>query len=230
MKKQACLVCGQELEYLAKAQLMRCMDCGRTMHSHTRCKKGHFICDACHSKRGIAGISRICLEARSSNPMRIAQTMMADPFVYLHGPEHHILVGAALLAAYDNSGGQIARKEALEEIVQRGKQVPGGACGFWGACGAGIGAGIFWSVVRGGHPLSEQAWGEANALTARCLAQIGGIGGPRCCKRNTFLAIDTAMEFVREKSGIAMEGTKTVCGFFARNGECLKERCPFFPK
>ena len=51
----------------------------------------------------------------------------------MHGPEHHVMVGSALLAAYKNAGGEIDLPEALLEMMNRGKAVPGGVCGFWGA-------------------------------------------------------------------------------------------------
>ena len=44
---------------------------------------------------------------------------------------------SALLTAYHNAGGEIELESALKEMYKRGKSVPGGACGFWGACGAG---------------------------------------------------------------------------------------------
>lgn len=62
--------------------------------------------------------------------------MMSLPTCHMHGPEHHIMVGASLITAYHNAGGELEMDWALSEIVRRGKQVPGGACGNWGACGA----------------------------------------------------------------------------------------------
>ena len=65
------------------------------------------------------------------------------------------MVGAALLTAYKNAGGDIELSKALSEMHARGKQVPGGACGFWGACGAGISTGIFLSIVNKSSPLNK---------------------------------------------------------------------------
>ena len=59
--------------------------------------------------------------------------MMALPSCHMHGPEHHTMVGFALLTAYKNAGGEIDLVSALGEMQKRGKQVPGGACGFLGA-------------------------------------------------------------------------------------------------
>lgn len=82
---------------------------------------------------------------------------MSMPFCHMHGPEHHIMVGMALLTAYKNSGGDIDLKKSLIEMNNRGRSVPGGACGFWGACGAGISAGMFVSIVTGSTPLENGA-------------------------------------------------------------------------
>ena len=115
--------------------------------------------------------------------------MMDLPFCHMHGPEHHVMVGAALLTAYKNAGGQLDLEKALGEMYSRGKEVPGGACGFWGACGAGISAGQFLSIATASTPLSVEPWSLSNQMTARALDQIGKAGGPRCCKRDSFLAI-----------------------------------------
>ena len=34
----------------------------------------------------------------------------------------------------------------IPQSLNRGKAVPGGVCGFWGACGAGISAGMFKNI------------------------------------------------------------------------------------
>jgi len=91
----------------------------------------------------------------------------------MHGPEHHVMVGAALLTAYKNAGGEIDLSKALQEIHSRGKAVPGGVCGFWGACGAGISTGQFVSIITGSTPLSVESWGWSNQMTAKALDCIG---------------------------------------------------------
>lgn len=42
--------------------------------------------------------------------------MMNDPFVHMHGPENHVLAGAALLAAYRNAGGDVDIDTAFAEL------------------------------------------------------------------------------------------------------------------
>ena len=183
-----CLICSAPLEYLEKAQPMRCEICFKTFDSTTRCIHGHFVCDDCH-RRGMDAILGLCLSETSKNPIEIIRRMMDMPFCHMHGPEHHVMVGAALLTAYRNAGGQIDLKNALEQMMSRGRQVPGGVCGFWGSCGAAVSTGIFMSIITGANPLAGEAWGHANRMTSRSLAAVAEVGGPRCCKRNSYLTI-----------------------------------------
>lgn len=46
---------------------------------------------------------------------------MAAPFCHMHGPEHHVMVGSALLTAYKNAGGDIDLEKDLIEIQKEGK-------------------------------------------------------------------------------------------------------------
>ncbi len=102
--------------------------------------------------------------------------MMGMPSCHIHGPEHHTMVGCALLAAYKNAGGDVDLNTALAEMHKRAKQVPGGSCGFWGACGAGVSTGMFVSIAAKSTPLAEKAWGLSNQMTAKALDAIGKNG------------------------------------------------------
>ena len=138
------------------------------------------------------------------------------------------MVGAALLTAYKNAGGDIDLPSALSEMLNRGKSVPGGACGFWGACGAGISTGIYVSIITKSTPLAQEPFALSHQMTARSLGEIGRIGGPRCCKRDSYLSILSAIDFTTEKFGVEMEGPDVVCQFSNRNNQCIGKRCPFF--
>lgn len=228
---EECLICGRPLVYGTTEQSMECVVCHKRFFSRVSCENGHYICDDCHGKNAIEWIEAYCLQAEEKNPVAIAKALMDQPYVHMHGNEHHVLVGAALLTAYYHAGGTVSFAEAMAEIVRRGREVPGGACGFWGACGAAVSAGIFVSVVTGATPLSQEAWGLANTMTARALAAIGAIGGPRCCKRDSFTAISQAVLFCRETLGITMEMPESIeCTYYIHNNQCLGLRCPYHPK
>ena len=228
--KGACLVCGKPLKYLEKAEAMECVFCHEVHMSNGKCEDNHYICDECHGKKGIEAIKDICLESGSRNPLEIAFSIMKNPYIHMHGPEHHVLAGASLLTAYANSGGNIEIESALDEMAIRGQQVPGGVCGFHGCCGAAVSTGIYYSIITGCSPLHEVEWKRANLMTAASLTAIAEYGGPRCCKRDSFLAIKEAVDFTYENLGIQMGlQERMVCGFFRENEQCLKKRCPFYP-
>ena len=224
--KEECLICKAPLEYLLTDTMMECAICHKRELSKTRCRNGHYVCNACHT-RGMDAIIGLCLSETSKNPVAILEKMMAMPFCHMHGPEHHVMVGCALLTAYKIAGGKIDLDTALSDMMSRGKSVPGGACGFWGACGAGISAGMFVSIVTHATPLSTDSWGLSNRMTAKALDAIGKIGGPRCCKRDSYLAILAAIDFSKEHFGVEMEKPEIVCTRSSQNNQCIGSRCPF---
>ncbi len=223
-------MCGAELEYTTVAAPMRCALCGSEQSSTARCRAGHFVCDACHSGTAKDVIERACLASTATDPVALATGLMQHPKVKMHGPEHHFLVPAALLTAYDNlRGDPSARASRLREARRRAETVVGGMCGFHGACGAAIGIGIFVSLVTDATPLAREAWSLSNLATSEALAVIARRGGPRCCKRDTWLAILAAVRFARAHLGVTLPlGRRDPCGFSGKNRECLERRCPFY--
>ena len=228
MQNEECLICGAPLEYLPHDTIMKCDLCHKQEESKTRCVNGHYVCNACHTT-GMDSIMAVCLADTSSNPIEILERLMSMPFCHMHGPEHHVLVGASLLTAYHNAGGDIELRDALVEMMARGKQVPGGACGYWGACGASVSTGMFLSIVTSNTPLSTDSWHLTNQMTATALAQVAEHGGPRCCKRDSYLSILAAIDFVKENLGVEMEKPEVVCSRSQQNNQCIGAKCPFSP-
>ena len=224
--KDECLICKAPLVYLTTDEVMECAICHKKENSKTRCVNGHYVCNECHMA-GLDSIIGVCMNSASKDPVAIIQEMMALPFCHMHGPEHHVMVGSALLTAYKNAGGEIDLEKALMEMMKRGKNVPGGACGFWGACGAGISSGMFVSIISSSTPLSVEPFALSHKMTAKSLNAIGEIGGPRCCKRDSYLSIQSAIGFVEEHFGVRMDKPKIVCQHAAQNNQCIGKRCPF---
>ena len=224
--KEECLICGAPLEYLETDVQMQCEICRKKELAKTRCVNGHYVCSDCHMQ-GLDSIVELCLRETACDPIAIVERMMALPSCHMHGPEHHVMVGAALLTAYHNVGGDIALSDTLMEMLRRGKSVPGGACGFWGACGAGISTGMFVSIISRSTPLTDEPFALSHKRTAAALGKIGEFGGPRCCKRDSFLSILTAIDFVKEHFGSALQKPEVVCRYAAQNNQCIGKRCPF---
>ena len=227
--KADCLICAAPLAYHTEARPFTCSLCDREYEGEVSCEQGHFICDTCHSSSANELIEKVCVQSDSIRPVELAIKLMKSPSVKMHGPEHHYLVPAVLLTAFYNEKGQLGEKvKKLRVARKRAENVLGGFCGFYGACGAGVGTGIFVSLITDSTPLSTDTWGLANKLTSESLACIAELGGPRCCKRDTFLALETASEFVQEHFSVTLPITEPMlCEFSHLNRECLLAECPF---
>lgn len=208
---------------------MTCALCGGGHPSRMRCAEGHFVCDACHGSSAKEVIERHCRHTASTDPIDIAVTLMRHPAVQLHGPEHHFLVPAALLAAWCNAVGHPERKAPLlAEARLRSDPLGGGFCGYQGACGAAIGVGIFISLATGATPMSSEPWRLANQATAGSLSLVASVGGPRCCKRESWLVILEGVRFARQHLGVELSAHGPACEFKELNPDCIELGCPFW--
>ena len=233
MHKSDCLVCGKELVYNAKShEVMECYFCKGSFESNVKCKVDHFICDGCHGGTALEIIDKYCLTTDLKDPVEIVNNLMLTPAIKMHGPEHHYLVPAALLTSYYHTINKTHLLEnKLEQARERSKTVVGGSCGFYGTCGAAVGTGIFLCLISNATPLSVEEWQLSNRMTATALLKIADAGGPRCCKRNTFIGIREAVMFVNEHFNTGIPVAASIqCKFHHLNRECLAEMCQFFPK
>ena len=149
----------------------------------------------------------------------------------MHYPYHHYLVPAVMLTAVYRLQGETeeALGAALEEAKKRALNVLKGFCGLYGDCGAAVGLGIFMSILTGTTPHSEETWAMTNRITAGSLMKIAEIDGPRCCKRNCFLALQYAVPFLKETLDITLEAPEEIeCTFSTVNEDCKGDACPFF--
>jgi hypothetical protein len=223
-----CMVCGEQLVYQAEYRPLECYFCKGVFESNVSCAGSHYVCDACHARSGTELIETYCLRSDSVNPVEMAMEIMQSPKILMHGPEHHFLVPAVLVAAYCNATGNDHKPAWLTTARKRAEKIPGGFCGTHGNCGAGVGTGIFLSVITKSTPLAREEWGLSNLLTGRSLISIARHGGPRCCKRDVYLALQEAVQFLKEEFGVSLGSQEVHCRFSDRNRECLKASCLFF--
>jgi hypothetical protein len=230
-QKTGCLFCGEELVYTEKSVKEQCFICKKEYETNTKCMNNHFICDGCHSLEALDFIENYCLNNNESiNPFEQAFTLMHSSKIKANGPEHHFLVAAVLVNSFYNAKKNFdIKKEKLEIVKTRAGSIPGGYCGFYGNCGAGVANGIFISVITGATPLSKDEWKLANLITGMSLTSIAESGGPRCCKRDSFIAMTEAINFVNKHFRVNMEKPeKLVCEFSKYNKECTTKNCKFF--
>ncbi len=173
-------------------------------------------------------INEAVRKEKSKNPVLIAKSIMHNDYVNIHGPEHHFLDGASFLVAYKNAGGDIDIDECLNELKKRTFVMPGAMCGYWGICGSTASVGASLAIIHKTGPLSDNEFYKNNMeYTSSVISKMSEIGGPRCCKRNAFLSLITAVEFVNNKYNVEMEIDDVKCEFSDFNKQCIKERCPF---
>lgn len=166
----------------------------------------------------------------TTNPFEYLSDLMADPVAPIHSPIHHVLVGTALAQAYFNAVGEGEQEAKLAEIERRGKKVPPAICGEWGCCGAAVSCGIFASVITGANAQKRQGFDIANRMTVKALERIAKYGGPRCCKRCSYLSVLAAVEQTETALGVKLETpAKIVCQYSKKNKECIGRKCPFYP-
>ena len=173
--KNEYVICEAPLEYLDTDVVMECAICQKKEYSKIRCKNGHYVCNDCHM-RGLNNIIGLCMKQTSDDPLEILDVMMAQPFSHMQGPEHHVMVGAALLTAYKNAGGEIDLRPALVEMMKRGKADPGRGMRILGTlrrrdqCND-----VCIDFVVENTPLSEEPWDFLQIFNAKIMDEIGAL-------------------------------------------------------
>jgi len=224
-----CGVCGKPLVYGTGEVSRICIYCGKEFSTLIYCPRGHYVCDSCHSRTALEVLRNVLASTGSTDPAEILETVMRHPSVPMHGPEHHSMIPSVIITAVKNAGYPVP-EGAVEKAIERGSKVPGGWCGFYGACGAAIGVGTAVSVLTGATPLTGETRGLANEATAYALNHMLD-GGPRCCKRAGRKALQAAVEFLKTRMGITLKAASEIsCEYAGRNRECIHEGCAYYPR
>lgn len=162
------------------------------------------------------------------DPVAMFEHVVANDFVRMHGPEHHVVDGACILQAYHNAGGAVDIDAALKHMITEGLRMPGGICGNWGVCGAVSSVGTAMSFLdRTSLTATDDSWGKHMLMTSEALHKLGEIGGPRCCKRDGIVAIMAAVKYINENTPVHLDASQFKCHYSPINKQCIGERCPF---
>jgi hypothetical protein len=222
-----CGVCGRPLIYATESVGKACNLCGSEAQTLIYCPAGHYVCDKCHARAAIDVLRQVLDTTSSRDPAAIMEQVMAHPSVPMHGPEHHVIVPAVIVAAVRNSGYPLP-EGAVEKALERASKVPGGWCGLYGDCGAAVGAGIAVSVITGATPLTGKPRTLAMAATSQAMSRMLD-EQPRCCKRASRIAVQSTVDFLRERLGVDLpHGDHVRCTYVPKNRECARERCPYY--
>lgn len=223
-----CMVCGQALDYRERGEAVICTGCNRQELSAIICPAGHYICDLCHSKEPLAQLQHVARKTVARAPEDILEELICLPDLPMHGPEHHAMAGLALLLATKRAGVELP-ENFIEEAIRRSMQIPGGTCGYHGACGGAVSMGVAVSIITGATPVTGLARGMAQHATALALLHCGD-DQARCCKRALRKTVAAGRDFFAEELGIEFPQPNSLqfCNDISRNQECAKEHCPYF--
>ena len=157
---------------------------------------------------------------------------MRHPKFKMYGPEHHVLTPAVILTAMKNNNIKKPNGESItlfdiKEGIGRASKIPGGWCGFYGSCGAGMGSGIVISIFTGATPAKDRERTLANQMTSISLSKIAD-NLEHCCKRSVKISICVTLHFLEEKFDIKMDYQPKSCYFSDANEKCEKENCSFY--
>ncbi len=231
MYKSGCRVCGKEVTTEDTPLEQTCDLCGKSSANRFHCQEGHFVCADCHTDGIIESAIMFCNCCNLRDPVEIIKCLMELPGIDMQNPEYHTLVGAAMLTAYSNCGGDIDLDKTLNELCQRCAKYPASACIQWGCCGAAVSAGTFVSIITSVHEHDDDnSYFLSNTMTGQALTHITSVNGSRCCKRASFLALEAAVKFCAERFGIKMEMPPAIICTHTRGQHiCQASDCPYYP-
>jgi len=148
----------------------------------------------------------------------------------VHGVWHHALIGEILLVCLRNAGHPIT-DDLIDEVVDRGRQIPGGSCGFLGTCGALSSAASAYAILLGSTPVAIEQREKLLQFAQKLISRLAEIGGSRCCKKSSYAALEVARdEFAALGFELPEEEFEGRCPFFASNDTCDGEACVYFPR
>ena len=91
-----------------------------------------------------------------------------------------------------------------------------------------IGAAL--AIIDKTGPLStDDSWGSHMQYTSAALNDLSRIGGPRCCKRDAYTAMQVAVDYVNNRYPVQLSTHKIICDFYPQNAQCLGGKCPYHP-
>lgn len=174
-------------------------------------------------------VRETCLTWEGSDPGALLERLMRDERCPIFGPLHHVLVGAALLTCAWPAAGDGDLAAAFDEFASRASCVPGAACAKWGVCGAAASCGMAFAVIAGNAPLREEGWSEAQLMVADILGRIARAGAPRCCKRDSRIAVRAAAPWFNQhlNAQMELEAECPTCDVAEANSVCLGFKCSY---
>lgn len=88
---------------------------------------------------------------------------------------------------------------------------------------------MVFAVLAGNAPLRSEGWSEGQLMVSEVLSAIARAGSPRCCKRDSRIAVRTAVPWFNDYFGLRLKVGEQVpeCAVASLNKACLGSECPY---
>lgn len=225
-----CMVCGAPLDYRTADEPEACHYCGQSKPANAVCAEGHFVCDACHSEDALDVIQHLLVHSTELDLIALLSRIRRHRAIPVQGPEHHSLVPGIIVTAYRNAGGLVGDVE-IQQAILRGRTIAGGSCAFLGICGAAAGVGTAFSILLKATPYDGPRRQRVQQAVTEALADIAALDAPRCCQRDSWIALRKAAELSKTLLDIPLSADEQLaCTQFSDNPECIERVCPLWPR
>lgn len=229
-QRSGCMVCGSPLVYANRPSEVACSYCSSKQQTTVLCEDGHFVCDACHTEDALVIIERVCRQTDETDMIALLGRIRRHEAMRVHGPEHHAMVPAIILATARNLGAPVT-EEMIRLGIQRGSRTGGGHCGYMGACGAALGVGVAFSLILEGNPIKGSQRQTVQSAVVAALEPIAALDAARCCQRDSWLALKKAAELSRAMLPVKLKADASLrCAQVSANDQCMGDTCPLFPR
>jgi hypothetical protein len=229
---EACLVCGEALEYLEQAAAVTCSLCGSAERGHVVCGRGHYVCEECHGRGFTAQLPALLNASDSLSPLEIAESLMAHPDLPMLGCEHAHVAAGALLRALINQGESGVTQAHLEEALRRtARQAVSAYCGLSGVCGVVPALGAAYSVLVGGQCGRGPETRSAMRLVSLLASATAEEAEPGCCKAYVRRGLKETVSYMEATLGLRLPlGTPPLCRDMDRHPHgCRGPACDYHP-
>jgi len=223
-----CDICGGEYGLAPLAVETHCVRCQAPVVTRFTCSAGHAECDVCRSQAPVAYLLDVRASITSTDPVEVFFTLRRGHAFPLHGPEHHALAAASTLFAYAQAYGH-PDDAVIASTIRQAALLPMGACGLWGACSAALGVGLAVGAILESSPKNGESRWRSHMIVTAMLEKIGQMRAPRCCRRDTLLALQTLCEVSAAYLFHPLTTTAPDrCHQVGKNQDCLQVACPYY--
>lgn len=169
----------------------------------------------------------ICMASDSCDAVFLAEQLMEESSVRMHGPEHHFLVAAAILSAYCNQYCVDEKYRFLKMAAVRTVKIPVATCALYGTCGAMMGAGAAVSILLKANPFAKEPLVIVNRVTASIQKELASYSGIRCCKRAVWASVKGAVRGLNESGASNLPCQEVRCSYAGTHDACIGNRCNY---